>query len=108
MGPVTTSGASNTNISQLWTHLCPPVGLVFRLSRAKTSSCRNKDASIGFFFGDGTDDFGDGRFETSRKPHVVINSLPIIPDHLERVLSVSEECITDGRMDGPTDGQSLI
>ena len=28
--------------------------------KTKTSSSRNKDASIGFFFGDGTDDFGDG------------------------------------------------
>ena len=29
--------------------------------------------------------------------------LPIIPDHLEHILQVSEECITDRPTDGPTD-----
>ena len=33
----------------------------------KKSSCRNKDASIRFFFEDGTDDFGDGNDKRSPK-----------------------------------------
>ena len=79
------------------------------------SSSRHKDASIEFFFGDGTDDFEDGNNKRSLESSMsVLIQFPIILDHLERILQVSEECITDQptdqrtarwtdqRTDGPT------
>ena len=75
------------------------------------SSSRHKDASIEFFFGDGTDDFEDGNNKRSLESSMsVLIQFPIILDHLERILQVSEECITDRwtnrrtdqRTDGPT------
>ena len=39
-----------------------------------------------------------------RAPCLKFIRLPIIPDHLEHALQVSEECITDRRKDRPTDG----
>ena len=72
---------------------------------------RTKMRPSDFFFGDGTDDFGDGNDwrspESPMAPMLVFNRSPIIPDRLERDLQVFEECITDrptdGRTDGPTD-----
>ena len=58
-----------------------------------------------FFMGDGTDDLEDEN--DSRSPESLMSVLiwyPIIPDHLELVLQVLEECITDRRTDRPADG----
>ena len=58
------------------------------------------------FFGDGTDDFGDGNDwrspESPMAPMLIFNRVPIIPDRPERDLHVSEECIMDRRTDRRT------
>ena len=69
-----------------------------------TSSSRNKDASIGFFFGDETDDCRDGN--DLRSPGEPLVGFHSVPDHSRssRAYFSCSERMRYGRTDGPRDG----